>query len=160
MVWMRLAHQGAANGQHLLLAARHEAGALAGALLQAREQFENMLHAGVDFGRGQEEAAHLQVVRHRHVGKDAPAFGRNGNALAHDFVCRQVGDFFTFEPDGAAAGARVAAHGHQERGLASTIGADERDDFAALHLQADAVDRADGAVVGADLAQLQHGSRV
>ena len=34
----RLGHQGAADGQHLLLAAAHQAGHLAAPFLQAREQ--------------------------------------------------------------------------------------------------------------------------
>ena len=71
----RLAHQRAADGQHLLLAARHGAGALAGTVAQAREQLEHVFDAGLDLTLAQEEAAHLQVLGHRQLRKHAPAFG-------------------------------------------------------------------------------------
>ncbi|KAI3478981.1 hypothetical protein L1887_59004 [Cichorium endivia] len=147
----RAAHQRAADGQHLLLAARHGAGALAGAILEAREQFEDMLHARVDGGAVLEKAAHFQVLGHRQVGEDAPPLGRDGDALAHDLVRGQLGDVLALEAHGAAAGARRAAEGHEQRGLARAVGADQRDDLAVVDMQAHAVHGADGAVVGGQI---------
>ena len=71
--WAR--HQGAADGQHLLFAAGHGAGALVGPLAQAREEVERMFQAGLDLFAVLEETTHLQVLGDGHVGKDAPASG-------------------------------------------------------------------------------------
>jgi hypothetical protein len=120
------------------------------------ETAEHVLDAGLDLALVEEEAAHLQVLGHRQRREHAPALGRDGDALAHDVVRGQVGDVPAVQQDVAAAGARAAAHRHQQRGLAGAVGADQRDDLALVDVQADLVDGADGAVVGAQLPELQH----
>ena len=151
-----LAHQRTANGQHLLLAAGHGARALRRTFLQTRKELEHMLNAIGNLVLVQKETAHLQVFRHRQVLEDAAAFRRDGNAAAHDVVGGHLGDVLALEHNAAAAGTRVAAHGHQQRSLARAIAADQGDDLALIDMQTDLVDRADGAIVGGDLLQLQH----
>ena len=129
-----------------------------GALAQAREEVEGVFQAGLDLFAVLEEAAHLQVLGDGHVGKDAPALGRDGDAVAHDLRRVQPGDVLAFKADVAGGSARVAADGHQQGGLAGTVAADEGDDLAAVHDKAHVIQRLDGAVEGADAFQLQHGA--
>ncbi|MPM96471.1 hypothetical protein SDC9_143634 [bioreactor metagenome] len=115
-----------------------------------------MLDAFGDLGAAQEEAAHLEVFLDGQILEHASAFRRDGDAAAHDVVGGHLGDVFALEHDLAAACARVAADGHQERGLARAVAANQGDDFALVDVQAHLVDRADRAVVGGDALQLQH----
>src|SRR5690606_26393387 len=57
--------------------------------------------------------------------------------------------------DGTGAGARLAADGHHQRRLAGAVGADQRDDLAAVDVDVDAAQRDDLAVIGLDPAHGQ-----
>ncbi len=81
----RAGHQGAADGQHLLLAPRQEAGPLARAFGEDREE---LVHPGprplTCALVGRREAARAQVLGDRQVAEDAPALGDLDDAGAGD----------------------------------------------------------------------------
>src|SRR5690606_15768302 len=69
-----------------------------------------------------------------------------------------AGNVFALEGDRAFARARVAAHRHQQRGLAGPVGADQRHDLALVDFYRHAIQGLDGAVIRMDVVQLQHHS--
>ena len=76
-LWM--AHQRAAHGQHLLLAAGQGAGILLHALLQAGKMREHHVQILLRFGAAAAGiSAHFQVFHHRHGGEYAAAFRHLG----------------------------------------------------------------------------------
>src|SRR5690606_27092136 len=152
----RLGHQRPADGQHLLLAARHGACPLVRALLESWEQVVDVFQAFLDFLCLQEEPAHLQVFRYGKVWKDAAAFRRDGDPAAHDSVRIVLGDVFAQEGDGAATGPGRAANRHEQRGLARAVGADQGDDLAFVHLDGNVVKRLDSTIISMYVLELQH----
>ena len=66
-------HQAAADGEHLLLAARQRAGALRTALAQAREDRKHALAVLRAARAGAPVAAEIEILAHREIGEDAPA---------------------------------------------------------------------------------------
>ena len=144
----RPAHQRPGDGQHLLLAARHRAAPLVDPLLEAREQDEHPFEVLVEIGELVDRRAHLQVFVDRHAREDAPALGRLGDRQPGDLVGRQPRDVAPVEGDGSLAGARIAEDGHHQRRFAGAVGADQRDDLTLVHVEIDALQRDDLAVVG------------
>jgi hypothetical protein len=71
---VRVAHQRAAQGQHLLLAAGEHAAGRVVAFLEAREQRVHVVDAPAPDGARVLDAQH-QVLAHRQVGKDVAVFG-------------------------------------------------------------------------------------
>ena len=135
-------HHGAADRQHLLLAAREIAGE-AVALAQAREVGVDEVDIAVDFLVATRIGADLEVFEHGHVGDDAPALHDLEDAAAHDLFGILVGDRLSVEGDVArddlaVLGMQEARDRFQGRGLAGAIGAKQRDDLAFGNLQADA----------------------
>src|SRR5690606_19116182 len=78
------AHLRAADGEHLLFAAAHGAGALVEAFLQAREQVQHLVQLLLVILLAAEETAHGQVFLDGQAGEHAAAFGHYRDALAHD----------------------------------------------------------------------------
>lgn len=152
---LRTAHQGAGDGEHLLLAARQCSGPLVDTLLQPREEGEDALQILVEVILPDQGGAHLQVFHHRHAAEDAAAFRRLGNLTLHDVVRRQMGDVFAAIDDLPGTGARVAAHRHHEGGFAGAVGADQRYDLALVDVHVDAPERLDLAVERLDPANGQ-----
>ena len=70
----RLRHQSAPDRQHLLLAAGQRAGALRAALGKPRENREHPVAVLLAVGAAAAIGAEIEVLAHRHVGKDAAAF--------------------------------------------------------------------------------------
>src|SRR6185369_6545825 len=82
----RPGHEGPRNGQHLLLAARQRATALALPCLEYGEHREDALAVLFEvFGIG-DRGAHLQVLENRHAWKNAAALGRLRDAEPDDLV--------------------------------------------------------------------------
>ncbi len=63
---------------------------------------------------------------------------------------------FPLKEDLAVFGRHNAADRHQGGGLAGAVGADQGDDLPFGHLDGNALQRLDVAVVGADIVQLKH----
>ena len=81
------AHQGAADGEHLLLAAGHGAGLLLDTFFEAREEVEDAVHVL----RAPEAivpvvGAHLQVFEDRHAVEDLAPLRALGDALGDHVV--------------------------------------------------------------------------
>ena len=97
-------HQAAADGQHLLLAARKRAAKLVQAFLQAREALEDSLHALADLRRiVTGERAHLQVLLHGQRGEDLAPLRHVNDAAADDLLGRQHRQLLAAQHDAARA---------------------------------------------------------
>ena len=154
-------HQGARDGEHLLLAARQRAAALAEPLGEAREQLEDAGEVAVPGAVAGRKRAHLQVLEHAHARKDAPALRGLGDVKPGDFVGRQLRNVAAGEFDAALAGARLAEDGHHQGRLAGAVGPDQGDDLALRDVEIDALERDDVAIIGLDPAQAEErGHRV
>ncbi|MFK4700966.1 hypothetical protein ABIF42_006560 [Bradyrhizobium diazoefficiens] len=154
------AHQGAADRQHLLLAAGQGSAALGVAFLQPWKQIEDAFQRRVALGIGASGGigTHLEVLRHAHAREDAPSLRRLRDAQMRDLVGGHVGDVAAFVQDLAGTGPRLAEDGHHQRRLAGAVGADQRHDLAGIDFDVDALQRLDLAVGGAKAADREQGS--
>mmetsp|Transcript_5849 Transcript_5849/g.22958 ORF Transcript_5849/g.22958 Transcript_5849/m.22958 type:complete len:216 (-) Transcript_5849:50-697(-) len=153
-----LAHQRAAQGQHLALAAGQRAGRLRAALLQARE-------AGVDAlqpvapalvaPRLGPPAAEQQVVFDAHRAEQLALLGHQGQARHHALFQRQAGDVLAGEAQGRAARRDQAHQRAEQRALAGAVGADDRDDAVLGHRKAQAVQHLGAAIAGVQVDHLE-----
>ena len=85
-------HQGAADGAHLLFAARHGAGELVAAFFHPGKQVvDEVQPLGELLPRGGNEGAHAQIVLHRHARKQPAVFRCVGDAELDDAM-RRGGD--------------------------------------------------------------------
>jgi hypothetical protein len=89
---VRVAHQGAGDGEHLLLAARHLTGRTAPHLGEVREHGEQALRRPGRAPGPWRPMADLQVLRDRKVREDAPVLGHVAQAQAGDPVGRKTDD--------------------------------------------------------------------
>jgi hypothetical protein len=140
-----------------LLAAGQRAAGLLAPLAQDREQLEHALLVGRDPVRiAAGERPHLEVLGHGQAREDLPPLRRLDQPERDDLVRRQPADIAPAEPDRAGARANAARDGHERGGLAGPVGADQGHDLALGHRDADAVQRLDVAVAGAQILELQH----
>ena len=130
-----VAHQGAAHGQHLLLAAGHGTGQLLPALFQAGEQLKDFFFVGADGGGGLRIAAHIQVLLHGHVQEHMAAFRHMGQALLHDLVRADALDALALVQHITRFGVQQAGDGLQGGGFSCTVGTDQGDDLALVDLE-------------------------
>ncbi len=99
----RIAHQRAADREHLLLAARERAGGLLLALLQAREHSNTRSRStGACSPRGA-RCATIEVLAHRQRREDAPPLRHEADALARNRLRRQPRDRLAEQADLALA---------------------------------------------------------
>ena len=87
----RIAHQGARHGEHLLLAAAHLAAEVVAPVGEVREQGEQFFRGPLRRRRAVRERArllpaHVEVLEHREVGKNAAIFRRVAEAEPGDPV--------------------------------------------------------------------------
>ena len=126
---VRVRHQRAADGDHLLLAAGERRAGLVAALGQHREQLVDALQAPRP-GPPQ-LAADQQVLLDRQRGKQPPAFRHQRDAARHDVMRGQVADRLAVEDDGVAARRASAPAMHLSSvDLAGAVGADHGDHLA------------------------------
>ena len=115
-----MAHQRAAERQHLPLTARQGAGRLAPPLPQPREDGKHVPHGRTRAGIG----AQLEVLRHRHVGKQRPRFRHQQQAARHQLLYGGTADVRAVEPALPRRG-QQAHDGGQGSGFTGTVGADQ-----------------------------------
>jgi hypothetical protein len=84
-----LAHQGAADREHLLLATRQWARHLTVALLQPWKDFEHSIEIGL-INLLESKRTHLEVFSDRHSGKHVPTLGHMTNAQPNELVSRNA----------------------------------------------------------------------
>ena len=147
-----LGHQPAADGEHLLLAARQRAGALRLPLKQPRKGREYALTILRPPLVAAPIAAEIEILAHRQIGENAPAF-RHVDEPARDDL-RRLGalDGHAVEMDRTGAGAHDARDRAIERRLAHAVGAEHGDDLAGVDAQVDAAQNLGLAVAGAEVA--------
>src|SRR5215467_830431 len=149
-------HEGAADGAHLLLAARERAGELARPLAQDGEEIEHVGEALGELGpRRRGMRAQEQVLAHRHEGEESPPLRHLHNAAAHAIVRRDAREVLAGEGDLAGPRGEGAGDHPESSGLARGVGADQGQDFPLLHVEADAVERLQIAVEGVDALKRQ-----
>src|SRR5712692_2732069 len=130
-------HEGAGDGQHLLLAAREGAPELPEPLLQAREVMEDALEVlwpralpAADIG------AHLQVLEHGHLREDAPPLRALGYASLEHGMRGPAVETLAQKADAAGGRAQEPRDRAHRRALAGAIGAEQADELARLHAEA------------------------
>src|SRR6185437_5034469 len=122
----------AADGEHLLLAARQRAGALRTAFEQPWEDRKHALAILRAARAGAPVAAEIEILAHREIGEDAPAL-RHMNKSARDDCGRLLAaDVDTIEPDRAARGAQDTRKSAVERRFADAIRAEHGNDLARI----------------------------
>ena len=156
----RPAHQRARDRQHLLLAAGQRAAALAQALLQARQQRRDTRSRSC--AKCARSPTTAPICRFSSTVMRGKMRRPSGDCAMRSRAISWVGSWvmsLPVEGDRAVARARVAADRHHQRRLAGAVGADQRDDLAVVHVEVDAAQRRDVAVVGLDAAHGQEERR-
>jgi hypothetical protein len=156
----RLADQGLGQHDHLLLAAGQGAGQGSQALGQLREQFQDLLAAGLGLLAGQGVAGHPQVVLDGQVREQAAALGDDRDAGLADALGAAAGDFpgrrvWGVEDHGAGLGLQDAADGQDEGGFAGAVRAEEGRDLAGRDLDGDLPDDGAATALDGEIGQLE-----
>src|SRR5271163_4044449 len=86
-------------------------------------------------------SADLEVFLDRELREDAPPLGYMGDAAGDDGIGGEAADRSALKADLAGGWAQQAGDRLERRRLARAVGADQRNDFAAAHLQADPAER-------------------
>src|SRR4051794_31346517 len=148
----RRAHQRAANREHLLLAAGQHPGLAVEALVQLRQQLDQLVAAKAALRLGE-----LEVLADRHAIEQRPALGDERDAAARELVGGDALDALLVEPHRAADRGEQAGDRRQRRRLAGAVGAEQSDDLAGAHLEREvAHDRRTG-VAGIERLHAQQG---
>ncbi len=92
------------------------------------------------------EGAEAQVLLHRQVREDHPAFGDQGDAGRDPARGIPTGDGLSVEPDLPRRGGEQPRQETQSRRLAGAVAADQRGDAVAGDREADAVEHLHGAI--------------
>src|SRR5262245_2653412 len=154
----RASHQGAADREHLLLAARHASGFLLRARAQVREVAEDRFEVARDavtiFARVR---AHQQVLAHGEQRKHLASLRHMTDAAADHVRRILVVQWRTGERDRTLLQIEDAGDRLEDCRLAGAVGAEHRDNRAFLYLQAHAANCLNGAIGRLDINQLQDG---
>src|SRR4029453_5631273 len=147
------AHDGAAERQHLPLAAREKAADAASEVAELRKVLIDQRLAAAALGmRDAARNRRHQVLGHREIGKHLVALGDQHDAAPGVLVRQPVLDALALEGDRALGDARVveteeARDRPQGRALAGAVGTEQRDDLSGLDRERDALHRRDGALI-------------
>ena len=142
----RPAEHGAADRQHLALAARQGAGGLLQALGELGEEIEHVVHARAV---GLADAAQQEVLAHRELGEDGMLLRHVADAAPHALLGALAFDRGAVEMDRARHRRQLAEQGFQQRRLARAVAAQHGDRAARRHLQRHAEQRLAAAVARA-----------
>jgi hypothetical protein len=150
---LRVGHQRARDGEHLLFAARQVVAEVAPAFLKPREQ---------RVGRAQVEAAGAladqQVLLDGKRREDVALLRHPGEPQFDAFVGRALAELTALPAQGAGKAARLAHEGEDERGLADAIAPEHGQAFARVDGQADVFDDDGVAITGGEAFDFkQHG---
>src|SRR5262249_16935804 len=148
-------HERAADGQHLLLAARERARDLVAPLLEPSEDREDPVYVLPDTSVGAREGAHLEVIHHAQAVEDAPALRHVGDAEPDDGMRRDSDERGALEDDVAPARGEHPGDGAERGRLARAVIAEQRDDLALSHAKGHALERPDLAVGDVEVADLK-----
>src|SRR5580700_659345 len=123
--------------------------------MEAREDGKYPIATGGAAGGGAAIAAEIEIVAHRQVGKNAPAFGNVNEAAGNDRRRLLMLDSRAVEQDRAAARTHNAGDGAVERRLADAVRAENGDDLARVDFQIDAAQYVRVAIPGAQRANVE-----
>src|SRR5690606_39080185 len=134
-------HERAADGEHLLLAARELVAVVVLAAAEVREELVDPVERPGALSAGPVRGRRDQVLPHREVGEDLPALRDEADAALRDPVRGLPADAAALEADVAAARTHDPHDGAHRGGLAHAVAAEERDDLAGgdveVHLEED-----------------------
>ena len=150
-----LAHHGPAHGKHLLLAAGQSARHLSLAVQQLGKQLKHRLQATLDLAVRAAVGAHTQVVQHGQPREHLPPLRREDDALFYHDLGVFVGDVLPVKGDPPLVAALQPHDGAHGRALSRAVGSDQGHDLPFVHLQVDAAQGIDAAVIHNDVFQLQ-----
>ncbi len=152
----RVGHQRAADGKHLLLAARELLAAMRKPLGQARKGGHHAVEGPGAAAVDARALAHHEVLAHREVREDAAAFGHIADAQARHFLGRPAGHGAAVDLHFARGRTHVAHHAADERGLAHAVAPEQAHRrggrYAGMHAAQDVA----VAVVGVEIADDEH----
>ena len=148
-------HQGAADGEHLLLAARE---VLAGMRLARREPREEREDAIEVPASGSPVRRHLQVLQHRERGKDPPTLRDEAHPHLDGAKRRQAGHVAALEDHPPLARRGESDESADEGGLSHAVAPEDGHHLALRHAERHAVQHVALAVVAVDLLDRQHQS--
>src|SRR5580700_7886771 len=151
-------HQGAADRELLLLAARKIAAAPTQHGLEHREQRKHVVGHAALLARQRRETG-AQIFLDREEGKDFAALRHIGDAAPRPLRRFERGDVAAFPGDGAAAHRLLAGQRIEETGLADAVPPQHAGDLARLRLERHRPQRLRRAVVQIDGLRVQHDQR-
>ena len=150
------AHQAAADGEHLLLAAGERAGDLLSPFSEPRKEGQYFVHRLHRFGAGARQCgAQLEVLRHCQTGKNLPSLGDLADSQITDFMRLETRYFASGKANLACAGPFDAGDGAYQGSLAGAIGADNGDDLAVGYFQREAGQRLGVTVIQIEIADFE-----
>jgi len=152
---LRLGHQRAADGKHLLLAAGHAAGHAVTAFFQDREKLEDLVPERLEGLAATADMRGHQIFLDGQPLEDLPALGAVGKAHAHHLFRPRARDRLAVELDGSRGGLGHAGNGVQQCGLAGAVRPEDDDDLAFIDLEIDAFKNADASVSRAEPGDLE-----
>src|SRR5437762_2796400 len=151
---IRIAHERPAHGQHLLLAAREDARRVVLSFLERRKQGEQVVE-GPSTKRVRALEAELQILSEGQRGKDLPILRNIADAGAGDEICPQARDVTALEEDLPLR--RHEPHDGLAGGAApDPVSAEQADDLAVAHREADTVQDVALPVEGVEFAHREH----
>ena len=150
------AHECAADGQLLPLAAAEGVGAHLAALPQHREEVVELRVQPGALVLAAPHAAEAEVLLHGQLGNGRAALGDQCDAHADDVLGLPAGDLHAVEGRGARHGLDEAGQGPHERRLAGAVGADHGRHLAARDLERDVGQRVHGSVVHGEAGDGEH----
>ena len=145
-------HQRAADGEHLLLAARELKAAVAEPLREARKRRQHALLRPVAPSVRSGARGHDQVFVHGEVREDAATLGHVGDAVACDEIGLGAGHRRAAHPYFAVARLDEAQHAAEQRALAHPVAPHQAHGLAAIDAEIDAVQDVTRPVVRMELA--------
>src|ERR1700722_13871441 len=141
---VRIGHQGAANRQHLLLAAAEHHSRAVRPLFEHRKQTIDRPEAPIALATGRQ--AERKVFFDGQVRQNAPTLRRDRYAKLGGDIAGHAVDALVMDPDGPGTDIRLAKHGEQQGGLTCSVAADHGDGLALVDRKVDAVQHGGGAI--------------
>jgi hypothetical protein len=108
----------------------------------------------------QRRRSQLEIILDALLHEQPPAFRRQREALAHDRKCALSTDLLSAKPDRAGMHRDQAGNGVENRGFATPVGAEQRDNAALRHLQRHIRDPDQVAVANFQMFDLEQGRHV
>jgi hypothetical protein len=157
----RIAHQGAGDGEHLLLAAAQLSAELVLALRQVGKQRKQLLRRP---GRGRGAvgpgarglAADVKILQHGEVGEDAAILRREAEAEPGDAERLEPGNVDAGKAHPAAPRRHQSHDGPHGGGFAGAVAAHQRHHLAAADLEIQIVENARRSIPGAEIFHREH----